>query len=188
MTAPAGSSDRSGARARPAASLRAFAPAGQKFPGSGRCGRATLAPPRFFEIALLHRRERRRPSPRCRLRRLLTSAPISSTLPFADERCRANVADRHDAGFHHQKIDRAREPDRLLKLGRRANGNAARADALAGARLAHMRPMTSARPAARPPPGLRRSVCGSIRCGSTRPCLRPAVLQPLRTAGSDDPA
>ena len=80
-SAPAGSSDRSDARARPAARLRGCARAGRRFPGSARCGRAPWRPRPFRDCAAAPARARS-PSPRCRPRRLLTRPAISSTLPL----------------------------------------------------------------------------------------------------------
>ena len=50
-SAPAGSSDRSDARARPAARPRACARAGRRFPGSARCGRPPWRPRPFPDCA-----------------------------------------------------------------------------------------------------------------------------------------
>ena len=82
-SAPAGSSDRSDARARPAARLRACARAGRRFPGSARCGRAPWRSRPSPDCAAAPARARS-PSRRCRPRRLFDEAGDLLDLALAE--------------------------------------------------------------------------------------------------------
>src|SRR5439155_11822218 len=76
-----------------------------------------LCAPSFFQIALLHRRERAIDDHDAGLGAFDQAGDLLD-LALADEGGGADVADRHNTGLHHFEVDRLCEPDRFIKLGR----------------------------------------------------------------------
>ena len=194
MSAPAGSSDSSDARARPAARLPASARAGRKFPGSGRCGRAPSRSTPFRDCAAAPATARN-PSRRVPASSVLTSPAISSTLPLPMKVAGRISFSATMPAIDDIEIDGARKPGALVEPRlRRAHPSDAqpRPRRRAADARADKDRCTIARPVSEPVPRGSAGPCVvSRRRGSNQTFSPAAALRPPRhprTAGSGGPA